>query len=246
MKILKIMSLVALAALVAGCMQVRMETVIEKDGSGTYTMTYSVSQDVEQALQELQAMDSDQMDMGDMPDFVNMDKDAMADKLKDSGAKLTEFSNKVVDGRRTVRIATAVKDVNTLPESMGAVMGSGDSSGIVKLDDGNYELRSVEIEMDEPEEEEAAGEQDMEDMSAAMENAAKSMEIMGKLMAHSSELEMVMTITFPSEIISHNAHRVEGKTCIWEINSENMMSAQGLEPKVVFSGKGVKIKERRD
>ena len=68
------------------------------------------------------------------------------------------------------------------------------------------------------------------------------MALMGKLMAHANELSASMRITFPSDVVEHNAHRLEGRTCIWEINSENMMSNQGMEPHVVFKGGGVKIK----
>jgi hypothetical protein len=70
----------------------------------------------------------------------------------------------------------------------------------------------------------------------------KSMEIMGKLMASASQLDVAMRITVPGEVVSNNAMRQEGNTLIWEINSSNMMTAGGgMEPEIVFSGKGLKI-----
>ncbi len=69
------------------------------------------------------------------------------------------------------------------------------------------------------------------------------MELMGKLMGSMSELDVSMRITVPGDVIEHNAPKQEGRTLIWEINADNMMSAGASmgEPLIVFSGKGLKI-----
>ena len=71
----------------------------------------------------------------------------------------------------------------------------------------------------------------------------KQMEIMGKLMGAMAELDVSFKITVPGEIVSTNAPLTEGKTSVWSINSGNMMTMdQDMEPEIVFSGKGLKLK----
>ncbi len=57
------------------------------------------------------------------------------------------------------------------------------------------------------------------------------------------ELDISMKMTVPGDIIESNAPTVEGRTSIWNIDSSNMMSGNtDMEPNIVFSGKGLKIK----
>ena len=246
MKKLILAMTIALSVLLTGCMQMDMETVLDKNGGGTYAFTMTMSTEVEGALNELAAMDGGMGDeMDDMPDFANFDKSGFEKKLAKYDVKLKKFGNEIKDGNRTVHLALEFKSFEGLQASMAATMGGEDGVTITKMEDGNYLLEPGDstISFDEEEEEpEPEEEPSMEDMQAAMANAGKSMELMGKLMAHSDELSMTMKITLPSDVIEHNAPRIEGRTCIWDINAENMMSAEGMEPRIVFSGDGVKIK----
>jgi hypothetical protein len=242
MKKLMVLGIAVLVAALTGCIQIKMATDIAKDGSGTYTMTYSVSQEVEQTLNEMRALGGDAAkEMDDAPDFANFDRGAFTDKIGKHGVKLVAYTNDVKDGRRTVEMKLSYPDLESLSEALTGSMGSG-SGGmkITKNEAGDYVLASYET----PKSEEAKPDEEMspEDMNASMQNAAKSMELMGRLMAHMSELTMAIAITLPGDVVESNAHRVEGRTCHWEINANNMMQAQGLEPHVVFSGKGLNIK----
>lgn len=236
-----------LAAALTGCMQLEMDTVLNDHGGGTYTFSLSMSQDVESALTELSELDGGGMgdEMDDMPDFANFDRSAFEQKLKGFDVKLKSFTNEVKDDRRMVKMVLDFGNFEGMQAAMASVMGGDDSVIITKLDDGNYRLEPGDsgISFDEEEDDGAEeAEPNMEDMEKAMANAGKSMEIMGRLMAHSSELSMIMRITLPSDVIEHNAPEIEGRTCTWEVNSENMMAAQGMEPRITFSGKGVDIK----
>jgi len=245
MKKLTISILLAAVLATTGCMQMEMKTDLAKDGSGTYFFSMSMSTEVEEALKELSGMEGGMGDDMDMPDFADFDKGDFEKKLGKHDVKLKSFANEVKDGVRTVNMTIAYKNFQGLQAAMALASGGGDEGiGIEKMDDGNYLLHSVENPFAKKEEapEEKAAEPSMEDMQAAMANAGKSMELMGKLMAHSSELSMEMSITLPSDVIEHNAPTLEGRTCKWLINSENMMAMEGMEPRIVFSGKGVDIK----
>jgi hypothetical protein len=238
-----LLALIAMTAL-TGCLQMSSDTVINKDGSGSMNMTFTMSLEVEEAFAEMKSLDTGMdEDMGEVPLFDDsFDKSALEKTLKKSGAKLSSYSNSVDAGNRTVKIGIDFKDAAGM-QAAGAVFGEGGGIGLFETADGNYLLTVVEGPAVEEEEEVEPDMPDMEDMGAAMENAAKSMEIMGKLMSHMGDIAIEMRVTLPGDIISHNAPLVEGRTCIWTIDSSNMMSAQNMgEPEIVFSGQGLKIK----
>lgn len=240
MRLVGIVGIVVLFLGLAGCMQVKMETAIDKEGGGTYGLTYSVSKDVEQTLEELRGLGGQTAEqMKDAPDFADFDKKEFEAKIGEHGMKLLSFDNKIEGDRRVVTMKLGFESISALSRGLGKSFG-GAGMALTKNEDGNYVLAGAEAEPEKEagEAEEAGAEPDPQ---AAMQNAAKSMEIMGRLMAHMSELSMQMEITVPGEVLEHNAHRVEGKTCYWSIDGNNMMEAQGLDPRIVFSGKGLDL-----
>jgi len=241
-KLLILTALVAMTAL-TGCVQMSNDTVIKSDGSGSMTMSFTMSTEIEDAMREMKTLDSGmEEDMGEVPLFDDsFDKAEFEKELKQHGAKLASYSNSVEGGNRTVTIKIDFSDAAGM-QAAGSAFGENGGIGIFRTADGNYLLTVVDEPEAEEDYEEVEEMPDMEDMGAAMQNAAKSMEIMGKLMAHMGELKIEMRVTLPSDVISHNAPLLEGRTCIWKIDSSNMMSAQGMsEPEIVFSGAGVKI-----
>ncbi|MGD9547099.1 MAG: hypothetical protein AB7V45_06045 [Candidatus Krumholzibacteriia bacterium] len=247
--------LVAAAALtLSGCIQMHSATTIEKDGSGTASFRLSFSQGVSDALKEMQGMD---MDMGgdmEMPDFSKVDKAELEKAGKEHGVKITRFSRDPVDGRETLDIEMSFEDLKGLSFMMNKVMGeSSDNGGFGIFDngDGNFILRSATYEYpDQPAEEaEEAVESETTMPEMDPEMMGKQMELMGKLMASMSELSVHMEITVPGDIVKSNAPTVEGRTSIWTVDSSNMMSMQGesdMEPEIVFSAKGLKIKPQTE
>ena len=247
MKKFVILAAIMVGALsLSGCIQMHSDTVIDKDGSGTASMTLSVSTAVSDALVEMKEMDSGQSGDMDFPMFDDINGDELKAAGKDHGVKVTKFEKKVVDERKTLDIVMEFKDLKGLSYVMGKVMGSevGDGMGIFDAGDGNFVLRQASYDfpaepVEEEEEEvqsEGPAEQNPEDMQ-------KQMALMGTLMGSISELDVAFKITVPGDVVSSNAPLVEGNTSIWSINQSNMMSQdQDMEPEIVFSGKGLKIK----
>lgn len=248
MKTKSIPVLLAAAVLaLSGCVQMHSTTTIEADGSGTASMTMSFSQTVAEAMKEMQ--DSN-MDMGqgmEFPSFDDIKKDDLEKAAKEHGVQIKKFSKDMVDGREVMTIELAFKDLKGFSYVMNGVMGEDGGKGglgIFDAGDGNFVLRSTEYEFpaeaeapEEPAEEEAPAQQVDPDM------AAKQMELMGKLMGAISELDILMEITVPGDIVSSNAPTVEGRKSIWKVNSENMMTVQNeMEPEITFSGKGLSLK----
>jgi hypothetical protein len=235
--------LLILPALLAltGCMQVESTTVIEKDGSGTFAMTYTMSPSVAEAMADLEEMG--QSGAGDMQSF-DLDRDEIAADCEKAGLELKTFREFEKDGRKGVEVIVAFDDFNKLQTAFaGHPFGA---LSITKRDDGNYVLGPApEVEMDEDVdegEETVTTETETEMAEMDPEMMGKYMEVMGKLMQSASEFSMTARVTVPGTIVSHNASRQEGNTCIWEADAENMMMLQDMEPEIVFACKGLKIK----
>ncbi len=247
MKKLTALTLILLSFSLAGCVKMHMDTIIDKDGSGTFTMTYAMAPDVAQAFKELSETSMPGQDQQGAPTLDDFSKEKLEENCKKHDVKLTKFERGTADGKDQVTFEMKFKSLQDLSAVLSSTQGEKSGLGLFKMADGNYVLQ----EYDMPAEETAAevegevepGEPDAADMQNMDPQAMqKSMEVMGKLMASASQLDIAMRITVPGEVISNNAMRQEGNTLIWEINSSNMMTASGgMEPEIVFSGKGLKI-----
>ncbi len=240
--LLKISLLVALATMMTGCLQMHMDTELKKDGSGTMEMTMSLSQVVSDVLAEGAGDD----DLEDIGKIMQMSEKELKEKVKGHDIKIKKFSTDKIDGKESIHVVMEFKDLEGMSYAMSQIQGSGESEGgmaIMDLGNGQYALRpySYNWPVTEEAEEEVIEEESMDDMDP--EKMQKQMEMMGKLMGAMGELEFSMKITVPGDIITSNAPVVEGRTSIWTINSSNMMTAGGdMEPDIVFSSKGLKMK----
>ncbi len=242
--VLKIIAMVAVVAMMSGCVQMHMDTEIKKDGSGVMDMTLSLSKVLTDAVEEMgtEGMDDD---IGNITELLDIDKKELEKAVKGHDVKVKKYKRSVVDGRETLNVAFEFKNLEGLSFAMSEVMGEGDGGmAIIDLGDGQYALRPYEYNWPVSEEEvaeEAEEEMDSDDMDP--EAMQKQMELMGKLMGAMGELEVSMKITVPGDIIESNAPVVEDRTSIWTINSSNMMTAGGdMEPNIIFSSKGLKLK----
>jgi hypothetical protein len=239
--------MIALALMLSGCLQAKIDTTIAGDGSGTLSMTYSMSAEVAKTMEELAALGGEKgmgEEMSLMP--TDIDRAQFEKACRESGVTLKKFEESSPEGGKKIDMLLAFKNLDGLNRAMSEGMkGKNEGSiSIFKRADGNYVLRTVKGEAsveEEPAEEPVAEETESPD--ASIENAGKMMELMGKLMGSMSEMDVSMRITVPGDVIQHNAPKLEGRTLIWEINPENMMTAGASmgEPEIVFSGKGLKI-----
>ena len=245
---LVLLSALAAAFICSGCIRLNMDTQLAADGSGTFLMSYGMSPSVAQAMQELAELGTMDGMQGEMPTLMDMDKAQLEAMCKKHGVKLKTFEEKEAEGAKRVTLELAFPNL----EAFNAVMQSSVTDGgggmrIFKTADGNYLLKGVEENVsteedeDEAEAETETGSEGMKEFDP--EAMGKSMEIMGKLMSSINELDVSMRITVPGDILESTAMRTEGRTAIWEINGQNMMTAGSDmgEPEVTFSGKGLSL-----
>ena len=239
----------ALALGAAGCVQMHSDTKINGDGSGTATLEIGISQSMIEALKEMQEISPDASGDMEMPSFDDIKKERIEKAIKPYDVKMTEFEHKSADGRESIRLAFAFKDLKGLSAAMAATVGQDpeEGMGIYETGDGNYVLKQAvydfsDMPLPEDEAEEEAGEE-ITPAEQTPEQMQRQMELVGKMMASMSELDISIRITVPGDIIETNAPQQEGRTSIWTVNSSNMMTAdQEMDPVITFAGKGLKIK----
>jgi hypothetical protein len=243
-RIVTALAILALAGL-GGCVQFHSDLVLEKDGSGTMTMTFSMSEEMLEAMESMQDMPGGQGPDGPSADML--ERDQLEKMAKHYGVKIQDYQDSVVDGRKTTKVVLAFDDYAKAACLMTSMSSDSEESLVlVKLASGDYALRNGTPDCPEPPAEmEAEAEESAaaEPGEADPEAMGKAMEAMGKMMAAMSEMELVMTVSVPGDVVSTNAHETDGHTVTWRINAENMMAMQGgFEPEVVFSGQGLKLK----
>ncbi len=252
MKKFVLLAIALLATLmVTGCVNFQSNTDIKSDGSGVAEISMSMSPSIQEALAEMKELDPGQSEDMDFPLPNDLEKAELEKAAKGHGVKIKKFEKALVDGRESLEIVLEFDDLEGLSYVMNRVMGdgsSGDGMGIFDAGDGNFVLKQTTYDFpveapaeEEVEEEEIDPMDDMQNMDPAQ--MQKQMEIMGKLMGAMAELDVAFRITVPGEIISSNAPLTEGRTSVWSVNSSNMMTMdQEMEPEIVFSGKGLKLK----
>jgi len=250
-RILFLLPVLALALGTAGCVKLHSDTVIKDDGSGTAVMEIGIGQAMLEAVREMQELDPGSGGDMDMPDFSDIKRDRIEKAVKPYDVTVTEFEHSSTDEKESIRIGFAFKDLKGLSAAMAATMDQDaeQGMGIYATDDGNYVLKSAvydfsDMPRPEGEDEEEAEEVDPDaPTEQTPEQMQRQMELLGKMMAAMSEMDIQIRITVPGDIIETNAPQQEGRTSIWSVNSSNMMTAgSDMDPVIKFSGKGLEIK----
>ena len=229
---------VTMACFLFGCIQMEMQTELKDDGSGTFQMTFGMSANVVETLEELEELGTSD---SEMPSLSGFEEAELRKKCKEHDVTLKKFEEVDDEDGKRVNVEMEFKDL----EAFSSVMGeSSQGMQLFRTGDGNYLLKAVESEeeADLEEEMEVSSAEGEEPQEMDMEAMGKSMELMGKLMASIDELDLVMKLTVPGDILETNG-TIEGRTAVWRINGENMMSmSMAGEPEVLFSGKGLDLK----
>jgi hypothetical protein len=255
MKKFIVLAIVALTALsLSGCIQVKSDTAIEKDGSGTASLAFSLSPGMADAIKEMEELGMDEGQDVDVPKLDEINREDIEKACKGHGVKITKFE-KTEAPDTALDIALEFEDLKGLSYVMASIMGGepGEGMGIYETADGNYILKAARYEFpDEPakpaKEAPEAAEQSEGPELTDEEKAQKQMALYGKMMGAIAELDIRFTVTVPGEVIESNAPTVEGMTSIWAINSGNMMNMQDetMEPVIKFSSEGLDIEPLKE
>lgn len=221
----KLGAILGIAALVVigGCIKANEEITLNKDGSGSCTLTYGMS---EQSIQQLQAM-AKQQEGGEMEmdmDAFEFDENKVKESfeaLKDKGVTLKDVKAEVKDGWKYITVDFDFQSLNGLAESDTPLEGFS----LSKDDSGNYVFMTGSGEAAEVTPEQAEEAKMMAGMFAGM--------------------RIQIRINVPTKVIETNAP-VKGDSYaewVWDIDKDPValvkMENEGM--KLVFDGTGVDI-----
>ena len=235
MRALTLACLAAFALLaISGCVQFRSDVTIDGKGGGTATVNLSVAADVLKARAEMMGMGGS---MGmDLPDYDTVTRAYLEKRAAGHGVTIDSFDKGEAAGRRTLACTLSFADLKgiswVLNDVSGALGGAG--LGLAKTPDGNFVLRTKQYNFPAPP-------QKTPPPAPTPEQMKRQSELAATLMGAINELDIVVKLTVPGDVVRSNAPKVEGRTSIWTINASNMMAQQEVSPEVVFSGKGLAI-----
>ncbi len=246
-------SLLAAAATVlgGGCIDMDMQTTLAADGSGTMSMKLGLTEGFVKILGKLRDIDPDQEVLDGVKELEFEEPTAeMKAAMKEAGCELLEFEGERSETKVYSRFKVAFEHLGAL-EELGRMDadeddgGSGPGQGmtLVKNDDGSYTLSMPKPDDDDESDAPAGGEDGMggaagedaagdaggpeEDPEEAMRKAAAAMELMGEMMAEMANLEVVIGMEVPGDVVSFEPAdfaKQDGRKVTWTID---MAAAMG-------------------
>ncbi len=223
MKLFKLFVMVVVAFGLVGCLKVDQTLNINNDGSGSLSMSYSMQESTIRQMEAMAAMEGE--DSGDM-DF-EFDEESVREDLKqleEHGITVKTVESEVKDGWRVMNIELDFEDIAAL---MKTDFYDEDTFTISKNEAGNYVIKTVAEEMEQPDEE----------MDAAM------LQSMAPMFAG---MRITQHINVPGDIVKSNAAKVDGKTASWIYDIDEdptvIQKMQNMTIELEFDGSGVDIK----
>ena len=246
MRLLLLPALALLAWTTSGCVHMHMETVIDPDGGGACTVSYAIGREVADAVAALNALGAGPATER-LPSLDGLGRDEVARICAAHGVTLVDHRYTGAAAGQRLDLALAFDDVGALSAVL-AGLGDG-GGGVMRIDandDGTYTLRTAPAAPEADGEPPAPADRRPPASADEMGRMQRSMPHLGVLMAHLDELDVLMTITVPGDVIHSNAMEVEGRTSIWSVNAANVGHATGggMDPVIRFAGDGVTIGSR--
>lgn len=232
-----LLALPVLAALLgsAGCVQLRADVDLDAKGGGTARIVLSADPAVLAARAELDRLGGEALGPA-LPAFDEITRPYLQKRAAGQGVAVVTFTKGTADGRSTLDCLlrfTDLKGVSRMLNDLSAAMGGG-GLGYSRGDGGNLVLRSKQYDFPASARKPAP--------AATGESARRQAELATTLIGAIGELDVALNVTVPGDVVRSNAPKVAGRTSTWTINAGNLMSQQGVDPEIVFSGAGLTIK----
>lgn len=235
-----------LILLAVGCIKYDQVLTLNKDGSGTVTLHYAMSDAILEQMKAMEAMKEGMSESGEVKTETKEDgpfsMEAMEfneekvknefKELKKDGFQLKNLKTYGKEGWQHVELEFTFKDVSNLKK---VSFFKTSNMAVVKNDRGNYEIRSVSKKDDAKEGEQPPGEETAE---------AGADDMMGALFGG---LYMSYTFNTPTEIVDTNAPEKKNTMARWVFDFDKdpsfVKDKEGPQFVIEFKGKGVKLNE---
>ena len=238
-KTLPLLTLFLLLLLTTGCIEIHLDTDLEKDGSGTGKLEMAISPKVTRVLAEVQ--DIDDMPETHISNLAGTDEDELKRIAAKANVEIDHFESEVRDGRRTVSFEMKFDSLKDYSWVLGNVLDEvGDGFGVFAGEDGQLIFREARYDYsallaDEPE--------PAEPTDPSEETIDKYLEMMDVINGDRAAAKVLNVIKVPGDIIDSDATATDGRTCTWTLDFAAIVADKdNLKPRIVFSDKGLKIK----
>jgi len=224
-----------------GCVEINIDTELKKDGSGKTEMEFVLLPSTSEILAELAAI-------GDVPDvdiarLANLDGKELQARVEGHGVKVKKFKSHLKDDMQTISFRLEYKDLEGYAFSLDQLSGEPGAGhlGVFDAGEGNLVLKDTVYDFPEEVDEEDMAAVETEEVS--QEVMVKQGELFGQLMRSGKDLTLFRSITVPGDMVGSNGMEIDGRTSTWWMDESNRSEVKGnLDPNIVFSGKGLKIK----
>ena len=238
------LTVLALTVLGSGCVQVRMDTEITRDGSGSTTISYRMNRPVADAISRLASYQAGGPEaIQDYPAAMDLRRERIDTVCRATGAELVDhtFADDAEGRRLSMTLAFPRIEVlsQVFAELDDAPGGERRELRLVRTPQDDYHLTSVAASPAEAAADTAlppAGQWAPEDTHAAMRD-------MFVLLDHREELDVRITVTVPGEVINSNAMEVSDRTSIWVLNAATTGQPESPDftPDILFSGEDLEL-----
>lgn len=241
--ILQLMMITSLLFLLAGCIEVRMETDLNGDGSGHGEIEIAICPAVTAKLAETAHLTD--MPRTEVGDIAELDDARLQVLAAPAGVTVSGFESRVIEGRRTVSFAMEFGSLEGYSWVLGNVFDEvGDGLGVFAGQDGNLVFKEAQYDMSDLVGKVPALPERTDPGDEAMD---MFMELRGVINAHVADARVVNVITVPGDVIDTDATAMEERTCTWELDFAAIRADKdALKPMIEFDGAGLSMKPMGD
>jgi len=237
-KTLLLLALLSLTLLSTGCIQIRLETELNKDGSGKGKVELAISPSVTEVMTRFE--DVEDMPETDITNMANLDGAELKAIAQKANVKIKKFKSEVKDGRRTVSMQMEFDSLKDYSWALGHIFDEvGDGFGVFAGEEGQLVFKEARFDFSTLE----AGATEEPDLTnPSSETMDQYLEMMDVIKAAAPEVKVVNIVKVPGDVIETDATTQKGRTCTWTLDFAAIMSDKdNLKPLIIFSDKGLNI-----
>ncbi len=221
MKLLRILIMALLAAWTIGCVRVEQTITMKPDGSGSFVVTYGMSEQTVRQMEAMQAMTPAEEREGNLFEFNEQELREQLKAFEEHGLKVRDISSELKDGWRYMKVALDYASMSALAKTDFFK----DSNMKLTREGDRYTLEMKGAEAD--------GAEDM------------NPEMLAQMAPMFAGMRIALHINAPGRIVEHNATEVTGQKASWVFDVDQDPTAvakmQKMHIRLVFEGADIEL-----
>jgi len=221
MKRLRLLALALLAIWTIGCIRVEQTITMKPDGSGSFEITYGMSEQTVRQMEAMQAMVPEEEREDNLFDFNENELREQLKEFEEHGLTVRDISSEIRDGWKYMKVALDYTSMSALAKTDFFK----DSNMKLTREENRYTLEMKGQDADAEEE--------------------MSPEMMAQMAPMFAGMRVALHITAPGRIVEHNATSVAGQKASWVFDVDKDPTAvtrmQKMHIRLVFEGENIEL-----